>query len=251
MICERAAVACAKRRDALCFVRFKLEQASVLAVKTCAKILREGSDLANTLLLQALLDIHQSKPMRVIMNKHVELEHLKKIDEKRILKKELKLTKKTMGTLLKSSEYCRGILEASGKRDCRSIMFTHDDLSCHCLLYLKFSDGSEENMGQKTTDARVRSQHDCMIVRVCEAPVLSMPTEKGMYVLDTDASVIAISGILNQKQEWNGTTVLRPIDYGSKVMSNTEMKYGAPKAEIFFGNHVLGEVPRILRERSF
>ena len=98
---------------------------------------------------------------------------------------------------------------------------------------LKFSDGSEENMGQKTTDARVQSQHDCMIVQVCEAPVLSMPTEKSMYVLDTDASVIAISGILNQKQEWNGTTVLRPIDYGSKVMSNTEMKYGAPKAEIF------------------
>ena len=80
---------------------------------------------------------------------------------------------------------------------------------------------------------RVQSQHDCIIVRVCEAPVLSMPNEKGMYVLDTDASVIAISGILNQEQEWNGTTVLRPIDYSSKVFSNTEMKYGAPKTEIF------------------
>ena len=31
---------------------------------------------------------------------------------------------------------------------------------------------------------------------LCEAPVLGMPTEKGMYVLDTDASVVAISGIL-------------------------------------------------------
>ena len=30
-----------------------------------------------------------------------------------------------------------------------------------------------------------------------EAPVLGMPTEKGMYVLDKDASVVAISGILN------------------------------------------------------
>ena len=27
---------------------------------------------------------------------------------------------------------------------------------------------------------------------LCEAPVLGMPTEKGMYVLDTDASVVAI-----------------------------------------------------------
>ena len=60
-----------------------------------------------------------------------------------------------------------------------------------------------------------------------------MPTEKGMYVLDTDASVVAISGILRQEQEWNGKTVLRPIAYGSKVLSDTEMKYGAPKAEMF------------------
>ena len=66
-----------------------------------------------------------------------------------------------------------------------------------------------------------------------EAPVLGMPTEKGMYVLDTDASVVAISGILHQVQEWNGKTVLRPIAYGSKVLSDTERKYGAPKAEMF------------------
>ena len=63
--------------------------------------------------------------------------------------------------------------------------------------------------------------------------MLGMPTEKGMYVLDTDSSVVAISGILHQEQEWNGRTVLRPIAYGSKVLSDTEMKYGAPKAEMF------------------
>ena len=68
---------------------------------------------------------------------------------------------------------------------------------------------------------------------LCEAPVLGMPTEKGMYVLDMDASVVAISGILHQEQEWNRKTVLRPIAYGSKVLSDTEMKYGAPKAEMF------------------
>ena len=68
---------------------------------------------------------------------------------------------------------------------------------------------------------------------LCEAPVLGMPAEKGMYVLDTDASVVAISGILHQEQEWNGRTVLRPIAYGSKVLSDTKMKYGAPKAEMF------------------
>ena len=69
--------------------------------------------------------------------------------------------------------------------------------------------------------------------QLCEAPALDMPTEKGMYVLDTDASVVAISGILHQKQEWNGRTALRPIAYGSKVLSDTEIKYGAPKAKMF------------------
>ena len=60
---------------------------------------------------------------------------------------------------------------------------------------------------------------------LCEAPKLGMPTGKEMYVLDTDASVVAISGILHQEQEWNGKTVLRPIAYGSKVLSDTEMKH--------------------------
>ena len=68
---------------------------------------------------------------------------------------------------------------------------------------------------------------------LCEAPVLGMPTEKGMYMLDTDASIVAISGILHQEQEWKGKTVLRPIAYGSKVLSDTELKYGVPKAEMF------------------
>ena len=36
---------------------------------------------------------------------------------------------------------------------------------------------------------------------LCQAPVLGMPTEEGMFVLDTDASVVAISGILHQEQE--------------------------------------------------
>ena len=68
---------------------------------------------------------------------------------------------------------------------------------------------------------------------LCEAVVLEMPKEKGLYVLDTDASVVPISGILHQEQEWIGNTVLKPIAYGSKVLSDTEMKYGAPIAELF------------------
>ena len=41
---EGAAVACAKRRDALCFVRFMMEQISVPALNTCVKMLREDNE---------------------------------------------------------------------------------------------------------------------------------------------------------------------------------------------------------------
>ena len=54
-----------------------LEQISEPALNTCAKMLREGSEPAKTLLLQAQLDIHQIKPMRLNMKDPVELEPLK------------------------------------------------------------------------------------------------------------------------------------------------------------------------------
>ena len=78
IIKEGVAVACAKRIDALCFIRFMIEQVSVPALNTCVKMLREGDERAKALLLLALLDIHQSKPMRVNMKEPEELEPTRK-----------------------------------------------------------------------------------------------------------------------------------------------------------------------------
>ena len=61
MIQEGAAVVCAKRRDALCFLRFMIEQISVPALNRCIKMLREGDERAKALLLLALLDMQQRK----------------------------------------------------------------------------------------------------------------------------------------------------------------------------------------------
>ena len=111
---EGAAVACAKRRDALCFIRFMIEQISVPALNTCVQMLREGDERAKALLLLALLDMQQSKPMRVNMKEPEELEPMRKIDEtRRFSNKELRLTKKSMGALPKSSEYCGPIKKKS------------------------------------------------------------------------------------------------------------------------------------------
>ena len=107
MIQEGAAIAFAKRRDALCFIRFMIEQISVPALNTCVKMLREGDARAKALLLLALLDMHQSKPMRVNMKEPEGLELMRKIDKiRRFSNEELRLTKESMGALPKSSEYC-------------------------------------------------------------------------------------------------------------------------------------------------
>ena len=77
------------------------------ALNTCIKLLREGDERAKALLLLALLDIYQSKLMRVSMKETVELEPMKKLDKiRRFSDKELRLTKEFMGALPKSSEYC-------------------------------------------------------------------------------------------------------------------------------------------------
>ena len=111
---EGVAVACTKRRDALCFIRFMIEQTSVPALNTCVKMLREGDERAKALLLLALLDMHQSKSMRVNRKEPMELEPMRKIDEiRRFSNKELRLTKESMGALPKSSEYCGPIRKKS------------------------------------------------------------------------------------------------------------------------------------------
>ena len=111
---EGAAVACEKRRDVLCFIRFMIEQISVPVLNTCVKMLREGDERVRALVLLALLDIHQSKPMRVNMKEPVELEPMRKPDEiKKFSNKELRLNKEYMGALPKSTEYCGPIRKKS------------------------------------------------------------------------------------------------------------------------------------------
>ena len=54
--------------------------------------MKEGDEKAKALLLEDLLDIYQSKPMRVNLKEPVELEPMKKIDEiRRFSNKEMTL----------------------------------------------------------------------------------------------------------------------------------------------------------------
>ena len=102
----------AERREALRFIRLILEQVSALELIRRAKLLKEDSELKRTLLLQALVAIHQSKPLLVSMKESVEMELLRRIGE--IIDSPTITSvsrKKTKGKLVEFSDYCRSTRE--------------------------------------------------------------------------------------------------------------------------------------------
>ena len=86
---------------------------------------------------------------------------------------------------------------------------------------------------------------------LADATALAAPNEEGRFVLDTDASAVAIAGILHQEQEYNGKTILRPIVYGSKSLTRTQMNYGAPKLEMYAVFYFIEKSHSYLAGREF
>ncbi len=68
--------------------------------------------------------------------------------------------------------------------------------------------------------------------KLCTAPVLGLPNETGKFYLDTDASEVAVGGVLQQKQMINGQEKLVVIAYHSRKLHDYQMNYGAPKKEM-------------------
>ena len=84
-----------------------------------------------------------------------------------------------------------------------------------------------------------------------DATALAQPDSDGESVLDTDASAVAISGILHQWQGQPGERRLRPIVYGSKKLTATQAKYGAPKLEMYAAYHFIVKNHSYLCPRKF
>ena len=72
-----------------------------------------------------------------------------------------------------------------------------------------------------------------------DATALAQPDSENEFVLDTDASAVAISGILHQWQGPPGGRRYRPIVFGSKKLTATQAKYGAPKLEMYAAYHFI------------
>ena len=65
--------------------------------------------------------------------------------------------------------------------------------------------------------------------RMTSPPILSHPLHEGMYILDTDASDVAIGAVLSQIQD--GTE--KVIAYGSKSLSRTQRNYCVTDRELY------------------
>ena len=70
--------------------------------------------------------------------------------------------------------------------------------------------------------------------KLMSAPVMSYPTETGRYILDTDASGVAIGAVLHQEQmdSNTGEVELKVIAYASRVLKDRETRYCARRREL-------------------
>ena len=118
---DDSAIAWAKRKDALCFVRFVVDRIPTPVLGECIKIIQqEGVDCERNF-LRALLELYQDMPLTVPSKESSDIESYRKLEEvRRYSNKELKVSRelieavrgqKEFATLgkLKSFQYVSGI----------------------------------------------------------------------------------------------------------------------------------------------
>ena len=83
--------------------------------------------------------------------------------------------------------------------------------------------------------------------RLTEAPVLALPQDEGMYILDTDASADSLGAVLSQVQDG----LEKVICYGSRVCSRSECNYDVTKRELLAIVYFLKTFRQYLLGRKF
>ena len=69
-------------------------------------------------------------------------------------------------------------------------------------------------------------------IALTSPPILAMPKDKGLFVLDSDASDLNIGAVLSQLQDWEE----RVIAYASKVLQAAQQNY-CHASRVVFSDH--------------
>ena len=116
-----SAIACAKRKDALWFVRFMVDRIPIPVLAECIKIIRQKGVDCERNFLRALLELYQDMPLVVPNRESNDMESYRKLEEvKRCSNEGLKVSRELIETVrgqkyfatlgkLKSFQYVSGI----------------------------------------------------------------------------------------------------------------------------------------------
>ena len=111
----------AKRKDALCFVRFVVGRVPTPVLGECIKTIRQGGVDCERNFLRALLELHQDMPLAIPIKESNDMESYRRLEEvRRYFNKELKVSRELIETIrgqkdyatlgkLKSFQYVSGI----------------------------------------------------------------------------------------------------------------------------------------------
>jgi hypothetical protein len=118
------------------------------------------------------------------------------------------------------------------KRDVRAFLgmsgYYRKFIPCYSDIAAPLTDLTKKDMKFEWTE-REQAALELLQYRLTSAAVLVHPNPKRPYVVTTDASDFATSGVLSQEQD-DGT--VRPIAYFSRKMNDTERRYATHDKEL-------------------
>ena len=91
---DDSAIAWAKRKDALCFVRFVVDRIPTPVLEECIKIIRQGGVDRERSFLRALPELYQDMPLPIPNKESNDMESYRRLEEvRRYSNKELKVSR--------------------------------------------------------------------------------------------------------------------------------------------------------------